>query len=113
MNKVAEYAKLFTTIAAAIGVAYGAIQFQISFVEDKAKEIVEPVSKKVKALEERLTLNELKDLLKEALSDLYYWRDMARKYPDDQDVKDKLAEAEATVKEIKERIRQLEEESDE
>ncbi len=55
----------------------------------------------------RVDLDELQDLLKEALEDLYYWRSMSRKYPDDLEIKKKLEEAEENVKDLKERIRKI------
>ena len=113
MKVLAEYAKYITAIAAAIGVAYSGIQFQSNYVTDKAKEVVAPVEKKLNHVEYRLSMSELQTLLQHALEDLYYWRDLSRKYPDDQEIKDKLAEAEQNVEDIKERIRRLEEEESE
>lgn len=113
MNKVLEYSKYLAAISTIVGIAYGAFQFQHNYVKTTAETVVAPVTKKLSNLERRLTKNELNDLLKEALEELYYWRGMSRKYPDDQEVKDKLREAEENVEDIKERIQNLEEEQDE
>ena len=113
MSKILEYSKYIAALSTIIGIAYGAFQFQHNYVKTTAENVVAPVAKQVATLERRLTKNELKDLLKEALEELYYWRGMSRKYPDDVEVKDKLKEAEENVKDIKERIKNLEEEQDE
>lgn len=113
MEKIATYAKYLTAIGAAVAMAYGGITFHFNTIENTAKEIVLPLSQKVEKLEDRLTLNELKDLLKDALDEMYYWRKQARKYPDDIEIADKLEDAEENVKDLKERIKKLQEEEDE
>lgn len=91
-------ALLVTALAGATGTIYG-VQ---TFFDDRyaSKEEVEEVKK-------RLTLQELKELLKEALEEMYFWRQQARKYPDDPEIKKRLKESEENVEDIKEQIKEL------
>ena len=61
----------------------------------------------VEKLKKRLTLTELRDLLKEGLNNLYFYRSQVRKYTDDQELQDKLNEAEDDVKDLKDQIKEL------
>lgn len=61
------------------------------------------------ALEKRVTLQELRRLLREAEEELYHYKSLARKYPDDEEIKRKVKEAQERVDELKERIRKREE----
>jgi len=58
-------------------------------------------------LESRVSYNELNVLLRNALADQYFYRNQQRLYPIDQKVKDRLEEAESTVKDLKEQIKDL------
>ena len=60
-----------------------------------------------KKLEKRVSLNETIALRKEAILDMYFQRDLHRKYPDNQEIKDRLEESEALVKELTEQIKAL------
>jgi len=60
---------------------------------------------KVVALEERVTMQELRRLLREAEEEMYHYRGLARKYPDDQEIARKLADAERRVDDLRERIK--------
>lgn len=64
------------------------------------------------ALEKRVTLQELRRLLREAEEEMYHYRKLHRKYPDDEEIKEKLKEAEGKVEELKERIRRREEDGE-
>ncbi len=55
----------------------------------------------LKTLEQRVDVNELQTLYKTSLENLHFYRDQVRKYPLDKKVKEKLAEAEEEVKELK------------
>jgi len=66
----------------------------------------------VTALEERVTLQELRRLLMNAEEDMYHYRRLARKYPDDKDIAKKLKEAEERVEDLKERIKKREAETE-
>lgn len=59
-------------------------------------------------LEERISLQELRRLLREAEEEMYHYRKLARKYPQDVEIAQKLREAEERVLELKERIRKRE-----
>lgn len=92
-------ALLVTALAGAAGTVYG-VQ---SFFDDRyaSKEEVQEVKK-------RLTLQELKNLLKEALEEMYFWRQQSRKYPEDEEIKKRLKESEEHVADIKKQINDLE-----
>lgn len=59
-------------------------------------------------LENRVNVQELRRLLREAESEMYYYRDLSRKYPNDQQIKDRLREVEERVRDLKKRIQQEE-----
>lgn len=62
-------------------------------------------AEELQTLEERVELNELKDQLRNALDELHFWRQQARKYPDDEEVQDEVDTAKELVDEIKEKIK--------
>lgn len=95
MDKVKGYLTLFTAAAAVAGTVFGGITWVDSRYAKAAQ---------VDALEKRVSLNELKAQLRAAQEELIFWRQQARKYPDDIDVKDSLKEAEETVQELKKKI---------
>jgi hypothetical protein len=66
------------------------------------------VDKKIEKVENRLTVAELRQLTRAAQEDVFFYRDQVRKYPNDQDVKDKLKEAEDTLADLKAQIKELE-----
>jgi hypothetical protein len=66
------------------------------------------VDKKIEKVETRLSMAELRQLARAAQEDVFFYRDQARKYPTDQDVKDKLKEAQDTLADLKAQIRELE-----
>lgn len=96
LTNVRNIALTVTALAAASGVLYGASTYF-----DKKYASVEQLVK----LEKRVTLAEMEDLLKEALENLYFYRDQQRKYPTDEDIKTKLKESEDEVKDLKESIK--------
>lgn len=100
-----------------IATGFGLIGMVVSgflFVDNRSKTIaettVEPVKASLNALDKRLTLNELRDLLRKAQEELLFWKQQKRKYPNDPDIDEELRKAQEQVDEIKERIRKLEEE---
>lgn len=103
-----ENFKSILTIASVIAVTFSGYFFLETRSKTIAENVVSPWVVKITQLDDRLTLNELRDLLKEALDDLYYWRKMHRKYPEDEEIKRKLDESEERVKKIEERIEELE-----
>ena len=66
------------------------------------------VDKKIEKVETRLSMAKLRQLARAAQEDVFFYRDQARKYPTDQDVKDKLKEAQDTLADLKAQIRELE-----
>lgn len=54
-----------------------------------------------KALELRVTINEVADLRIEAMREVYFFRKQARLHPDDFQIKEKLKEAEESSTELK------------
>jgi len=90
---------LITVLASVGGVFYGIQHYlDTSFAS----------TNRVEKLEERLTLQELKDLHKEALDDMLFWRKKHREYPEDTEVKDELDKAEKRVKDLEKQIKELE-----
>jgi len=69
--------------------------------------------KSVAKLEKRVSLQELRRLLREAEEEMYHYRKLHRKYPDDQEIKERLEEAEERVADLKERIKKREDEGEE
>lgn len=61
-------------------------------------------------LEQRVKLNELRDLERKAMEDEFFYKEQSRKYPADKQVKDKLGDAEEQVESIRKRIGELENE---
>jgi len=61
-----------------------------------------------KQLEIRVSLGELNTLLLKSLENLYFYREQARKYPEDVVLQVKLQEAEEEVSGIKNRIFEIE-----
>lgn len=100
MEKLKGYLSLFTALAAVLGTTFASL----AWVDTRYAK-----ASKVEALEKRVSLNELKVQLRAAQEELIFWRQQARKYPDDSDVKDSLKEAEETVAELKKKINEYKE----
>lgn len=98
LEKYRTYLLLFTTSAAAGGVLWGGVSWV-----DKRYAKTETVEK----IEKKLDLNELNDQLRTAREELFFWRQQARKYPEDTEVEDALKEAEEQVESIKKKIEEL------
>lgn len=105
--------KLIGGIFGLVGAVISGFLFLDSRSHKIATETVAPVVLKLSALDKRMTLNELKDLLRQAQEELLFWKKQQRKYPNDEDVKEELKKAEEHVKEIKERIKELEKKEEE
>ena len=99
VSNTKNVAALVTALAAAGGVFYG-VQNHLD--TTYASTI------RVDKLEKRLSLQELKELLQDALEELYFWRKQARKHPEDLEIKEKLKEAEDHIVDIKKRIKEHE-----
>lgn len=100
-------AKYITAVGAAVVMIYGGITFHLNVIDGRAEKQVTPVKAQVTAIDKRLTLNELRDLLRLALDELYYWRAKQRQYPEDLDIQSQVRAAEARVLDIKERIKEV------
>ena len=62
-------------------------------------------AKDVQQLEKRVSIAELKTSLRTAIEEMYFLRDQNRKYPNDEEIKERLVEAKDHVKELKEQIK--------
>lgn len=102
--------KLIASIFSLIGVVIGGFLFLDTRTHTIANSVVTPVKVQVFALDKRVKLNELKELLREAQEELLFWKRQLRKYPDDEEVKQEYDEAKERVNELKERIKELEKE---
>ena len=58
-------------------------------------------------LEKRISVNELQQLLKESLENMYFYRKLERENPDDLEIRRKLRQAEEEVDSLKKRIEEL------
>jgi len=83
----------------------GSIMFGTFFFLDARHASTESVV----AIEKRLTIAELKRILREAEEDYFYYKKLNRKYPADEEIKRKLDEAAERVRDLKERIKKREE----
>lgn len=61
----------------------------------------------VQELEQRVKINELRDLERTAMEDVYFYRQQQRKYPADKQVGDKLVEAEEELGGIRKQIEEV------
>lgn len=98
VTNVRNVALLVTALAGAVGTFFG-LQTYLDTTYASTESVVK--------LEKRLSLQELKDLQKEALEELYFWRKQGRKNPNDLEVKTRLIEAEEYVEDIKKQIREI------
>jgi len=103
MSNIRNTALLVTALLAA-----GSGLVGISTYFDDRYAMAAEVEKKIEAVETRLTLAELKQLYRTAQEELFFYRDQVRKYQDDLDLKLKLKEAEDTVADLKNQIKELE-----
>ena len=60
-----------------------------------------------KSLELRVTINEVGDLRREAMKEIYFFRKQSRLHPDDYEIRGKLKEAEESYVELKDLILKL------
>lgn len=98
MNLV-NLAKSVMVLGALISMVFGAF----FFIENRYTE--KPT---FYALEKRVSLNELKRQLRQAEEEAAYYRQLLRKYPDDETIKDKLERAEKRVDELERKIEEME-----
>ena len=85
-----------TTILGFIGTLAGGV-FWVDDRYAKAADVAE--------IEQRLTLAELKDQLRLAQEEYHFLKSQSRKYPDDEDLKDELADAKEVVDDLKDKIK--------
>lgn len=94
------------TVTALIAAGSGLVGISSYF--DNRYAIAAEVDKKIEKVENRLTLAELKQLHRTAQEEVFFYRDQARKYPEDEELKLKLKEAEETAIDLKKQIKELE-----
>lgn len=99
MKKYLSTISAILLITSMIGTAFG-----VYFYIDSKYAYAEALKK----LEDRVTINELKTLLFDAMKDYYFYKDLVKKYPKDKDVIQKLKDSEDTIKSIKDQIKLLE-----
>jgi len=102
MKMITDNIKAITTTIISISAALGVIWGMIGFVDGRYAHATY-----VQSVENRVTLNELKQLYRDALENLYFYRGQVRKYPEDVELQRRLADAEKEVKDIKAQIDQL------
>lgn len=95
-NSIKSILLVLTTLFAVVGTIVGGY----GFLDSKFAHAEE-----VEKLEKRVTLAELKTSLRTALEEMYFLRDQSRKYPDDEEIKERLKEASSLVDDIKEQIK--------
>ena len=104
LDRISDQAKKITIIITLITTMAGTAWGAVSFVDSRYAH-----SEDLIQLQERVTKAELKDLLEKALDNMYHYRGLARKYPEDKEIAEKLKEAEEEVTYLKKRIRTIEE----
>jgi len=62
-------------------------------------------------LEQRVSLNELEDLLKAALDNMYFYRKLLRQDTTNEELQKKVQEAEEEVKNLKDHIKEIKKKS--
>ena len=102
--------KLVAVVLGIIGTSISGFLFVDNRTATIATDIVRPVKARLSALDKKVQLNELKDLLREAQEELLFWKRQKRKYPDDPEVDEELQQAKDRVTDLKARIRDLEKE---
>jgi len=103
-KKTGDFLKNTATLVGLMGVLFS-VYF---FVDGTYAEKTELV-----AVSQRVTFNELYQLLRSAQENLHFYRQQHRKYPIDPKVEGKLEKAEEEVKDLKDRIKNLKEKKDE
>ena len=82
--------------------------FTENWMRTVASSAVDPVDAKVEALSKRVTLSELKAMLRDAQKELLFWKQQKRKYPNDPDIQEEYDAAKDRVNELKEEIKEME-----
>lgn len=98
--KIEPYLKLFLTIVAVAAILIG----WASWIDNRYAKEKNFISLKIK-----VSLNEARDALREALENMYFYRNQAKEHPEDEDIAQRLEEAEEEVEELKEHIKELKE----
>lgn len=107
MSKIKEYLSETRNIIIAITTILGFIgtlATGVFWIDDRYAK-----AEQVEELDKRVTLAELKDQLRIAQEEYFFLKSQERKYPDDLDIKEQLAEAKEVVDNLKERIRKYKE----
>jgi len=90
--------KNISSLMGLIAVVFGVFFFN----ENRYTSVTEHVK-----LEQRVSLNELESLLRDALENMYFYRKLLRDAPLDEELKQKVKEAEEEVANLKEQIKEL------
>lgn len=98
MKKLSNFIALVGGTVAILGAFFGSY----AYLDSKYA-----LASEVQKLERRLSLKELKDLYKDALENLYFFRKQSRKHPGDEDLKKKLKESEVECDLLKNQILEL------
>jgi hypothetical protein len=101
-QKKADSIRSLVITVSAILALLGTVLGGYTYIDDRYA-LAETVDK----LEERLTLSELKDSLRLALDELFFLKSQARKYPDDEEIKDQLKAVQERVDDLKRQIEAL------
>ena len=91
--------KQIITLATIVGIA-----FSVFFFLDGRYAL----SGEVMKLEQRVKVNELRDLERKAMEDVYFYRQQQRKYPADRQVVDKMDEAETELNKLRKQLEEVE-----
>ena len=101
-TNLGDFIKLITTVAGLIAISFSVFFFnegryaaQVAFAQ----------------LEQRVSYNEVRDVLNEALDNMYFYRKMLRSDPNNEDLKQKVQEAEAEVEALKKQLEKLKQRS--
>lgn len=96
--RLIDVVKSVTAVFALISVVFGAF----FFIDNRYAEQIQ-----LFALEKRVSLNELRRQLMQAEEEAAYYRQLNRKYPDDELILEKLNRAEKRVRELEKQIEKL------
>lgn len=70
-------------------------------------EDAQKLDKKVQKIERKISLLELQDILHLLLKDYYFYKDLQKKYPDDEEIKLKVKELDDQISDVKAQIKTL------
>lgn len=107
IDNIKTYASVFLALVAVAGVVGG----WASFIDTRYAKTssIAAIEVNLQALDERITLAELYELLEEALTERKRLRKILILDPEDEEAREELEEIEEEIKHLKERIRELKE----